>query len=495
MTPRIGMVPRAVTLIPLAALSAVWTVSIVRTPAAEISSVAGSSAQRAPSSTSSTSTITPPATPTLPDAALVLPPNTQAPASVWGGAGRGSLNAVSAAQTMSSQAIPAIALAAYQRAATVIDTADRACHLDWSLLAAIGRIESDHGSHAGSQLSATGLATPGIVGPALTGLGGTALMKDTDAGRLDGDTRYDHAVGPMQFLPSTWAVVGVDADGDGQRNPQDIDDAALAAGVYLCSGAEDLSTDAGRQAALLRYNHSASYVSTVMSVAASYQSGAGVDTGLGGLVATRAMGVVPAVVVEPASEPAEGKKRPKHHAHHSVASVTGPATHASHGGGHVAPTPPTPPAGEPTAPPSDGTTDPGEGTTTPPPVTAASDEDLRGLCTPAIDEEYPTAKDDAALHEKAVTTCIADLRASGEDVTLEDAQGELDHVVANLAGKIDGLVPPTGEPSPTDGPTTDPSPSPSESPSGSDSSSSGATSGASDSASDGASDSASGAAS
>ena len=50
----------------------------------------------------------------------------------------------------------------------------------------------------------------------------------------------------MQFIPSTWAVVGVDADGDGERNPQDIDDAALAAAVYLCSGNEDLSTDAGR---------------------------------------------------------------------------------------------------------------------------------------------------------------------------------------------------------------------------------------------------------
>ena len=44
----------------------------------------------------------------------------------------------------------------------------------------------------------------------------------------------------MQFIPSTWSIVGVDADNDGQRNPQDVDDAALASAVYLCSGADDL---------------------------------------------------------------------------------------------------------------------------------------------------------------------------------------------------------------------------------------------------------------
>ena len=64
---------------------------------------------------------------------------------------------------------------------------------------------------------------------------------DTDAGQYDNDTRFDRAVGPMQFIPSTWSVVGVDGDSDGTRNPQDIDDAALATAVYLCSGDDDLS--------------------------------------------------------------------------------------------------------------------------------------------------------------------------------------------------------------------------------------------------------------
>src|SRR6185295_8356341 len=83
-------------------------------------------------------------------------------------------------------------------------------------------------------------AEPGIFGPALDGSHGTTLIKDTDAGQYDGDARFDRAVGPMQFIPSTWAIVGVDADDDGQRNPQDIYDAALASAVYLCSGPDDL---------------------------------------------------------------------------------------------------------------------------------------------------------------------------------------------------------------------------------------------------------------
>ena len=77
----------------------------------------------------------------------------------------------------------------------------------------------------------------------------------------------------MQFIPSTWSVVGVDADGDGQRNPQDIDDAALATAVYLCSGDDDLSTDAGQRAAVYRYNHSQAYVDLVLAIMTAYLAG------------------------------------------------------------------------------------------------------------------------------------------------------------------------------------------------------------------------------
>ena len=147
------------------------------------------------------------------------------------------------------------------------------CHLSWQLIAAIGRVESDHGRTTGNTLDAQGVAPPGIFGPPLNGADGTSRIADTDAGQYDADSTWDRAVGPMQFIPSTWSVVGVDADGDGQRNPQDVDDSALATAVYLCSGGDDLNTTAGQQAAVLRYNHSQPYVDLVLSIMNAYLDG------------------------------------------------------------------------------------------------------------------------------------------------------------------------------------------------------------------------------
>ena len=111
--------------------------------------------------------------------------------------------------------IPATALAAYQRAAGVMEQVDESCGLSWTLIAAIGRVESDHGRYAGARLRTDGTSSPEIRGVALDGQGPVAEIRDTDAGELDGDKVWDRAVGPMQFLPSTWSVVGVDADEDG----------------------------------------------------------------------------------------------------------------------------------------------------------------------------------------------------------------------------------------------------------------------------------------
>ena len=175
--------------------------------------------------------------------------------------------------TLDSSGIPVRALQGYRKAATLINSADPSCHIDWALLAAIGRVESDHGRFGGSQLNSAGVAQPAIIGMRLDGSNGTARILDTDGGRLDGDTVYDRAVGPMQFLPSTWAMVGVDANGDGVKDPENIDDAAASAAVYLCSGHGDLGRPDDLRASILRYNASDSYVQMVTSIAYAYRHG------------------------------------------------------------------------------------------------------------------------------------------------------------------------------------------------------------------------------
>ena len=169
--------------------------------------------------------------------------------------------------------IPATALDAYQRAATVLRAVDPACKISWTLLAAVGRVESDHGRYGGAVLGTDGVSRPAVIGLPLDGSPGIATIRDTDAGELDRDPIWDRAVGPMQFIPSTWAAAGVDGDSDGTRSPHDIDDAAMAAAVYLCAGAAGLDEPAAMRAALLRYNNSLAYAALVMAYEHSYRTG------------------------------------------------------------------------------------------------------------------------------------------------------------------------------------------------------------------------------
>ncbi|MFI8279072.1 lytic transglycosylase domain-containing protein [Streptomyces sp. NPDC085929] len=167
--------------------------------------------------------------------------------------------------------IPATALDAYRRAELSVAAALPGCKLPWQLLAGIGRVESVHASGYG--LKADGYTEKPIRGPRLDG-NGFAEIKDTDKGEFDGDAVYDRAVGPLQFIPSTWATWGADGNGDSKRDPNNIYDAALGAGLYLCAGDRNLSDQAQLDRAILSYNNSREYVNTVVGYMHQYQNGA-----------------------------------------------------------------------------------------------------------------------------------------------------------------------------------------------------------------------------
>ncbi|RKT83512.1 Membrane-bound lytic murein transglycosylase B [Saccharopolyspora antimicrobica] len=167
--------------------------------------------------------------------------------------------------------IPATVLAAYHQAAEAANRRSPGCGLHWSVLASIGRIESGH-ARSGS-VDLLGTTVRAILGPRLSGGPGIAAIQDTDGGALDGDPVWDRAVGPMQFIPSTWRKFAVDGNADGAASPHNVHDATAAAGQYLCSGGGDLRAPSGLASAVFRYNHSESYVRTVLIWAAAYANG------------------------------------------------------------------------------------------------------------------------------------------------------------------------------------------------------------------------------
>lgn len=163
-----------------------------------------------------------------------------------------------------------VAMRAYGYAELVLAQTNPSCRLTWTTLAAIGLVESDHGRANEATLHADGLASPHIIGLPLDGEGGRQRIVDTDGGQLDGDPVLDRAVGPMQFIPSTWRENGADADNDGVKNPHDLDDAALAAGNYLCKGGRDLSSSRDWWNAILSYNDVRRYAQAVFDAADRY---------------------------------------------------------------------------------------------------------------------------------------------------------------------------------------------------------------------------------
>jgi membrane-bound lytic murein transglycosylase B len=171
-------------------------------------------------------------------------------------------------RTAAATGIPARALRAYAAAALTVAAEQPACGLSWNTLAGIGAIETRHGSHGGAVLRDDGYPDPAIRGIPLDGTR-SAVIRDTDGGRWDGDTVWDRAVGPMQFIPDTWERWGADGNGDGRADPNQIDDAALAAGRYLCADGEMTSVE-GWRSAILSYNRLEEYVDDVAGMADGY---------------------------------------------------------------------------------------------------------------------------------------------------------------------------------------------------------------------------------
>ena len=168
--------------------------------------------------------------------------------------------------------VPAINLAAYKNAERILAEQNPACGMPWTLIAGIGRVESTHAFDG--KAGPDGVANPPIYGPVLDGhLAGNNVIRDTDGGALDGITGYDRAVGPTQFLPETWKRYAGDGNGDGKSDPQNLFDAALTTGRYLCDRGLNMR-DLGQQTkAILRYNNSMAYVANVMAWSVGYSTG------------------------------------------------------------------------------------------------------------------------------------------------------------------------------------------------------------------------------
>ena len=173
------------------------------------------------------------------------------------------------AEAAAQTGIPERALRAYVAAAGAANQSSPGCGIGWNTVAAVGFVESHHGAYGGGILDSAGQASGPLVGPSLDG-NGFAAIADTDAGAMDGDARWDRAVGPMQFIPSTWEIAGRDGNGDGTADPFNIDDAALSTASYLCARGGDLTTAGGWTGAIYSYNQSDAYLVQVRDQATAY---------------------------------------------------------------------------------------------------------------------------------------------------------------------------------------------------------------------------------
>ena len=223
--------------------------------------------------------------------------------------------------------LPAIAERAYRNAERLTAQTTPGCGLSWNLLAGIGRIESRHAFDGATDIHGT--AVEPIFGPALDGsLPGNEIIVD---GRgADGQIRYARAMGPMQFLPTTWAIYAADGNGNGRSDPQNFFDAALAAARYLCSGDLDLRDRSQLVRAVLRYNYSMAYTKNVLAWAEAYLTGVE-PVNLPAITAPPRPPVYTQTIAQPAEAAADDSSESK--PRRSQSRTGSPSTAAVTGGG------------------------------------------------------------------------------------------------------------------------------------------------------------------
>lgn len=176
------------------------------------------------------------------------------------------LDHANAAALIGTTDVPRLFHDAYRAAAAALAKRAPQCRVPWTAIAAIGKVESNHGRYRGSQFALNGDVYPRILGIPLDGTR-SALIRDTDLGVIDTDLEFDRAVGPMQFIPSTWIRINEDGNGDRVSDPNNIYDAALGTAAYLCRAVPSggLDTDEGLRPAFFSYNRSDAYVEKVLA--------------------------------------------------------------------------------------------------------------------------------------------------------------------------------------------------------------------------------------
>lgn len=148
-------------------------------------------------------------------------------------------------------------------------------HVDWRLVVPQRRQRGEQVVAHGDQHRRPNCRPFGAIPPSLPWCARRDIAGTLSPGAwCRDDARWDRAVGPLQFIPSTWRTRAADANGDGVADPDQVDDAALAAGRYLCHSGE-LTDAAAWRRAVFSFNHSDAYVDDIAGLANTYAQRSG----------------------------------------------------------------------------------------------------------------------------------------------------------------------------------------------------------------------------